>query len=321
MTGGRVYAAKRLLAAERLGLVKGTNRPASDQQVGFALRLLGRIHFLVLQYQRRSDEKHVEWYELFMGLIKGMEALPLTFLQIWRRAAILSRECSTAHLQQHHSGMEQNLRLWAGLQNSFRTAVWCCCRSMWDVAWIHQTNVFCQQGCSDKGLFKRRCKKWNWIKTWRWSPFWFCFRLHCLVAPVFPVSVTDAAASAVFQTTLTVCHRKRPKLCKQLLKRIMEYLSSRSAAPGVRSESTETHFLFWDIPPSGLQAGIGSPFTNFFPLVLFWCSSRTRPRVASLTPSYSWLTSLFYVVSTRNISRVSWWTWPSIPSPTSPFRG
>lgn len=51
------------------------------------------------------------------------------------------------------------------------------------------------------------------------------------------VSVTDAVASAVFQTMLTVCHRKRPKLCKQLLKRIMEYLTSRSAAPGVRSES------------------------------------------------------------------------------------
>lgn len=59
------------------------------------------------------------------------------------------------------------------------------------------------------------------------------------MASGFPVSVTDAAASAVFQTMLTVCHRKRPKLCKQLLKRIMEYLSSRSAAPGVRSESTE----------------------------------------------------------------------------------
>ncbi|CAJ1071534.1 nucleolar protein 9 [Xyrichtys novacula] len=47
------------------------------------------------------------------------------------------------------------------------------------------------------------------------------------------LSVTDAAASAVFQTMLTVCHRKRPKLCKQLLKRITEYLTSRSAAPGV----------------------------------------------------------------------------------------
>lgn len=54
----------------------------------------------------------------------------------------------------------------------------------------------------------------------------------------FLVSVTDAAASTVFQTMLTVCHRKRPKLCKQLLKRIMEYLSSRNAAPGVRLEST-----------------------------------------------------------------------------------
>ncbi|XP_071762560.2 nucleolar protein 9 [Centroberyx gerrardi] len=47
------------------------------------------------------------------------------------------------------------------------------------------------------------------------------------------VSVTDAVASAVFQTMLTICHRKRPKLCKQLLKGIMEYLTTRSAAPGV----------------------------------------------------------------------------------------
>ncbi|XP_067461132.1 nucleolar protein 9 [Thunnus thynnus] len=47
------------------------------------------------------------------------------------------------------------------------------------------------------------------------------------------LSVTDAVASAVFQTMLTVCHRKRPKLCKQLLKGITEYLTSRSAAPGV----------------------------------------------------------------------------------------
>lgn len=52
------------------------------------------------------------------------------------------------------------------------------------------------------------------------------------------VSVTDAVASAVFQTMLTVCHRKRPKLCNQLLRRIMEYLTSRSAAPGVRSETS-----------------------------------------------------------------------------------
>ncbi|XP_060940478.1 nucleolar protein 9 isoform X1 [Limanda limanda] len=47
------------------------------------------------------------------------------------------------------------------------------------------------------------------------------------------LSVTDAVASAVFQTMLTVCHRKRPKLCKQLLKQIMAYLTSRSAAPGL----------------------------------------------------------------------------------------
>lgn len=47
------------------------------------------------------------------------------------------------------------------------------------------------------------------------------------------LSVTDAVASAVFQTMLAVCHRKRPKLCKQLLKRITEYLTSRNAAPGV----------------------------------------------------------------------------------------
>lgn len=47
------------------------------------------------------------------------------------------------------------------------------------------------------------------------------------------VSVTDAAASAVFQTMLTVCHRKRPKLCKKILTAVMEYLTTRSAAPGV----------------------------------------------------------------------------------------
>ncbi|XP_038156332.1 nucleolar protein 9 [Cyprinodon tularosa] len=47
------------------------------------------------------------------------------------------------------------------------------------------------------------------------------------------LSVTDAISSTVFQTMLTVCHRKRPKLCKQLLKRTMEYLTSRSSAPGV----------------------------------------------------------------------------------------
>ncbi|CAG5897151.1 unnamed protein product [Menidia menidia] len=46
-------------------------------------------------------------------------------------------------------------------------------------------------------------------------------------------NVTDAVASAVFQTMLTVSDRKRPKLCRQLLRRSVEYLTSRSAAPGV----------------------------------------------------------------------------------------
>ncbi|XP_034038467.1 nucleolar protein 9 [Thalassophryne amazonica] len=58
------------------------------------------------------------------------------------------------------------------------------------------------------------------------------------------VSVTDAVASAVFQTMLTVCHRKRPILCKRLLKAIMEYLTTRSAAPGVRSERKYTSIRF-----------------------------------------------------------------------------
>ncbi|XP_061746387.1 nucleolar protein 9 isoform X2 [Nerophis ophidion] len=47
------------------------------------------------------------------------------------------------------------------------------------------------------------------------------------------VSISGSVASAVFQTMLTVCHRKRPKLCKQLLRRLAGYLTSCSAAPGV----------------------------------------------------------------------------------------
>ncbi|XP_051944732.1 nucleolar protein 9 [Hippocampus zosterae] len=46
------------------------------------------------------------------------------------------------------------------------------------------------------------------------------------------LSITDSVASAVFQTMLTVCHRKRPKLCKRLIKRIVEFLTSCPAAPG-----------------------------------------------------------------------------------------
>ncbi|XP_049603990.1 nucleolar protein 9 [Syngnathus scovelli] len=47
------------------------------------------------------------------------------------------------------------------------------------------------------------------------------------------LSITNLQSSAVFQTMLTVCHRKRPKLCKRLIKDIMEYLKSCPAAPGV----------------------------------------------------------------------------------------
>ncbi|XP_018613502.2 nucleolar protein 9 [Scleropages formosus] len=47
------------------------------------------------------------------------------------------------------------------------------------------------------------------------------------------VCVTDMAATTVLQTMLTVCHRKRPKLCKRLLKGIVGYLTSLSSAPGV----------------------------------------------------------------------------------------
>lgn len=66
------------------------------------------------------------------------------------------------------------------------------------------------------------------------TSFWYELKelTESLMANV-NLSVTDSVASAVFQTMLTVCHRKRPKLCKQLLKRIMEYLTSRNAAPGV----------------------------------------------------------------------------------------
>lgn len=68
-----------------------------------------------------------------------------------------------------------------------------------------------------------------------WTIGWNTLTFYIIFFPLsFPVSITDAVASAVFQTMLTVCHRKRPKLCKQLLTRTMGYLWSRSAAPGVR---------------------------------------------------------------------------------------
>ncbi|XP_056149577.1 nucleolar protein 9 [Lampris incognitus] len=66
------------------------------------------------------------------------------------------------------------------------------------------------------------------------TSFWYELRnlTESLMADV-NLTVTDAVASAVFQTMLTVCHRKRPKLCKKLIKGIMGYLTTRSAAPGV----------------------------------------------------------------------------------------
>ncbi|XP_010887294.2 nucleolar protein 9 isoform X2 [Esox lucius] len=47
------------------------------------------------------------------------------------------------------------------------------------------------------------------------------------------VCVTDPVASAVLQNMLMVCHRGRPKLCKQLTRGIVGYLTSLSSAPGV----------------------------------------------------------------------------------------
>ncbi|KAF5892804.1 nucleolar protein 9, partial [Clarias magur] len=47
------------------------------------------------------------------------------------------------------------------------------------------------------------------------------------------VCATNPTASAVLQTLLTVCHRKRPILGKKLNKGIMEYLTSRSSVPEV----------------------------------------------------------------------------------------
>ncbi|XP_061111725.1 nucleolar protein 9 [Conger conger] len=45
--------------------------------------------------------------------------------------------------------------------------------------------------------------------------------------------VRNAVSSAVLQALLTVCHRKRPILCKKLTKGIVGYLASLSSAPGV----------------------------------------------------------------------------------------
>ncbi|XP_051990029.1 LOW QUALITY PROTEIN: nucleolar protein 9 [Xyrauchen texanus] len=47
------------------------------------------------------------------------------------------------------------------------------------------------------------------------------------------VCATNASGSAVLQSLLAVCHRKRPILCKKLNKSIVGYLTSLSAASGV----------------------------------------------------------------------------------------
>ncbi|XP_068427260.1 nucleolar protein 9 [Clinocottus analis] len=66
------------------------------------------------------------------------------------------------------------------------------------------------------------------------ASFWYELKsLTDILLDNVNLSVTDAVASAVFQTMFTVCHRRRPILGKQLLKRATEYLASRSAAPGV----------------------------------------------------------------------------------------
>ncbi|KAJ3595764.1 hypothetical protein NHX12_005067 [Muraenolepis orangiensis] len=63
--------------------------------------------------------------------------------------------------------------------------------------------------------------------------FWYEFRslTEALITHI-NVSVTETVASMVFQVMLTVAHRNRPKLCKKLLAGVIEYLGSRSAAPG-----------------------------------------------------------------------------------------
>ncbi|XP_041949356.1 nucleolar protein 9 [Alosa sapidissima] len=64
--------------------------------------------------------------------------------------------------------------------------------------------------------------------------FWYELKnlSACLLENV-NVCVTDCNASPVLQTMLTVCHRKRPKLLKQINKSIMEYLTGINSAPGV----------------------------------------------------------------------------------------
>ncbi|XP_051719945.1 nucleolar protein 9 [Ctenopharyngodon idella] len=66
------------------------------------------------------------------------------------------------------------------------------------------------------------------------ASFWWELKhlADCLMENV-NVCVSNTSACAALQTLLTVCHRKRPILCKKLNKGIMGYLTSLSSAPGV----------------------------------------------------------------------------------------
>ncbi|XP_073704533.1 nucleolar protein 9-like [Garra rufa] len=65
------------------------------------------------------------------------------------------------------------------------------------------------------------------------SFWWELKHLSDCVMENVNVCVTNASSSATLQTLLTVSHRKRPILCKKLIKCIMGYLTSISSAPGV----------------------------------------------------------------------------------------
>ncbi|XP_062843687.1 nucleolar protein 9 [Trichomycterus rosablanca] len=66
------------------------------------------------------------------------------------------------------------------------------------------------------------------------SSFWWEFKyLSDSLMENVNVCATNPTASAVLQTLLTVCHRKRPILGKKLNKGIMGYLTSLSSAPGI----------------------------------------------------------------------------------------
>ncbi|XP_002662124.1 nucleolar protein 9 isoform X1 [Danio rerio] len=66
------------------------------------------------------------------------------------------------------------------------------------------------------------------------TSFWWELKhlADCLMVNI-KVCVSNQCAGVALQTLLTVCHRKRPILCRKLNKSIMGYLTSLSSAPGV----------------------------------------------------------------------------------------